>query len=82
MLHGAVTRYGKPAQTFSLIHADLHPRNVVINTRYAAVIDFDDTGSDGTSTTSRWPTSRIRTIPSSLPSVMLVLLDTDRPRDC
>jgi Ser/Thr protein kinase RdoA (MazF antagonist) len=43
-LHRALTRYGKPARTFSLIHADLHPRNVVINGAYAAVIDFDDTG--------------------------------------
>jgi Ser/Thr protein kinase RdoA (MazF antagonist) len=44
MLHGALTRYGKPARTFSLIHADLHPRNVVIDGTRAAVIDFDDTG--------------------------------------
>ena len=43
-LHAALTRYGKPAATFSLIHADLHPRNVVIDGAQAAVIDFDDTG--------------------------------------
>ena len=43
-LHRALTRYGRPARTFSLIHADLHPRNVVINGAYAAVIDFVDTG--------------------------------------
>jgi Ser/Thr protein kinase RdoA (MazF antagonist) len=43
-LHAALTRYGKPARTFSLIHADLHPRNVVIDDRHAAVIDFDDAG--------------------------------------
>lgn len=43
-LHCALTRYGKPARTFSLIHADLHPRNVVIDGTHAAVIDFDDTG--------------------------------------
>ena len=30
-LHAALTRYGKPARTFSLIHADLHPRNVLID---------------------------------------------------
>ena len=42
-LHAALTRYGKSAQTFSLIHADLHPRNVVISGTHAAVIDFDDT---------------------------------------
>ncbi|MGH7155016.1 MAG: phosphotransferase enzyme family protein, partial [Acetobacteraceae bacterium] len=43
-LYGALTRYGKPTRAFSLIHADLHPRNVVINDVQAAVIDFDDTG--------------------------------------
>jgi Ser/Thr protein kinase RdoA (MazF antagonist) len=43
-LHAALVRYGKPARTFSLIHADLHPRNVVVDGAHAAVIDFDDTG--------------------------------------
>ena len=43
-LHAALTRYGKPARTFSLIHADLHPRNVVIDGARAALIDFDDAG--------------------------------------
>jgi Ser/Thr protein kinase RdoA (MazF antagonist) len=43
-LHAALTRYGKPARTFSLIHADLHPRNVLIDGEHAAVIDFDDAG--------------------------------------
>jgi Ser/Thr protein kinase RdoA (MazF antagonist) len=43
-LHAALTRYGQPARTFSLIHADLHPRNVLINGAHAAVIDFDDAG--------------------------------------
>ena len=43
-LHAALTRYGKPARTFSLIHADLHPRNVLIDGTHAAVIDFDDAG--------------------------------------
>jgi Ser/Thr protein kinase RdoA (MazF antagonist) len=43
-LHTALTRYGKPARTFSLIHADLHPRNVLIDGARAAVIDFDDAG--------------------------------------
>jgi Ser/Thr protein kinase RdoA (MazF antagonist) len=43
-LHAALIRYGKPAGTFSLIHADLHPRNVVINGAHAAIIDFDDAG--------------------------------------
>ena len=43
-LHAALTRYGKPVRTFSLIHADLHPRNVLIDGAHAAVIDFDDAG--------------------------------------
>jgi Ser/Thr protein kinase RdoA (MazF antagonist) len=43
-LRGVLMRYGKPARTFSLIHADLHPRNVLIDGTHAAVIDFDDTG--------------------------------------
>jgi Ser/Thr protein kinase RdoA (MazF antagonist) len=43
-LHAALMRYGKRAGTFSLIHADLHPYNVLINGVQAAVIDFDDSG--------------------------------------
>lgn len=43
-LHAALSRYGKPAGTFSLIHADLHPGNVLIDGTRAAVIDFDDAG--------------------------------------
>jgi Ser/Thr protein kinase RdoA (MazF antagonist) len=44
MLHAVLTCYGKPAHAFSLIHADLHPCNVLIDGARAAVIDFDDTG--------------------------------------
>ncbi|MEJ0015860.1 MAG: phosphotransferase [Acetobacteraceae bacterium] len=43
-LHAALTRLGKPARTYSLIHADLHPHNVLIDGTHAAVIDFDDAG--------------------------------------
>lgn len=43
-LHAVLTRYGKPDRTFSLIHADMHPHNVVIDGERAAVIDFDDAG--------------------------------------
>jgi Ser/Thr protein kinase RdoA (MazF antagonist) len=43
-LHTALQRYGTSPQTFSLIHADLHPRNVLITADGAAVIDFDDAG--------------------------------------
>lgn len=43
-LHGALVRYGKSPASFSMIHADLHPRNILINGTRAAVIDFDDCG--------------------------------------
>ncbi|MDG2284285.1 MAG: phosphotransferase [Alphaproteobacteria bacterium] len=43
-LHAALTRYGKSIRTFSMIHADLHPYNVLIDGARMAVIDFDDSG--------------------------------------
>lgn len=43
-LHAALLRYGQPAHGYSLIHADLHPRNVVVDGPRVAVIDFDDSG--------------------------------------
>lgn len=43
-LHGALSRLGRPALGFGLIHADLHPRNVVVEGARVAVIDFDDSG--------------------------------------
>jgi Ser/Thr protein kinase RdoA (MazF antagonist) len=43
-LHAALIRYGKATRTFSMIHADLHPRNVLIDGARMAVIDFDDSG--------------------------------------
>lgn len=43
-LHAELTRYGKPARTFSLIHADLHSHNVLIDGANTTVIDFDDAG--------------------------------------
>jgi Ser/Thr protein kinase RdoA (MazF antagonist) len=43
-LHAALIRYGKPGRTFSMIHADLHPYNVLIDGVRMAVIDFDDSG--------------------------------------
>lgn len=36
--------YGKNPQTYSLIHADLHPHNVVVSDHGLHVIDFDDSG--------------------------------------
>jgi Ser/Thr protein kinase RdoA (MazF antagonist) len=41
-LHAALVRYGRNSATFSLIHADLHPGNVLIDGQRLAVIDFDD----------------------------------------
>ena len=41
-IHAALTRYGIGPATFSLIHADLHPGNVLIDGDHLAVIDFDD----------------------------------------
>jgi Ser/Thr protein kinase RdoA (MazF antagonist) len=43
-LHAALNRYGKHAGSFSLIHADLHPGNVLVDGERTAVIDFDDAG--------------------------------------
>jgi Ser/Thr protein kinase RdoA (MazF antagonist) len=43
-LHAALGRTGRRAGSFSLIHADLHPGNVLIDGPCAAVIDFDDAG--------------------------------------
>jgi Ser/Thr protein kinase RdoA (MazF antagonist) len=41
-IRGALLRYGKPASTFSMIHADLHPGNVLVTEHDLAIIDFDD----------------------------------------
>jgi len=43
-VRGALVRYGRDRSTFSLIHADLHPGNVVVNGDQVGVIDFDDAG--------------------------------------
>ena len=43
-LHAALLRLGKPADTYSLIHADLHPGNLVLSEGRLHVIDFDDAG--------------------------------------
>mgnify|MGYP001489250332 CR=1 FL=1 len=37
-----LVRYGKPNRTYSVIHADLQPRNVVVSDGRMAMIDFDD----------------------------------------
>lgn len=40
----ALARYGRDPRTYSLIHADMHPRNVLVKGERLTVIDFDDTG--------------------------------------
>ena len=44
VIHDALTGYGKSPDTYSLIHADLHPHNLVVGERGLHVIDFDDSG--------------------------------------
>jgi Ser/Thr protein kinase RdoA (MazF antagonist) len=41
-IHATLSRLGRDPATFSLIHADLHPGNVLIDGERVAVIDFDD----------------------------------------
>jgi Ser/Thr protein kinase RdoA (MazF antagonist) len=41
--HSALSRHGMEPSTFSLIHADLNPDNVVYENGKLAMIDFDDT---------------------------------------
>ncbi len=36
--------FGEAPQTYSLIHADLHPHNVVVSDQGMHIIDFDDAG--------------------------------------
>lgn len=41
-LHALLSAYGKQSCRFSVIHADLHPGNILINGDTLAAIDFDD----------------------------------------
>jgi Ser/Thr protein kinase RdoA (MazF antagonist) len=43
-IHAALLRLGQGAAIYSVIHADLHPGNVLIDGDHLAVIDFDDAG--------------------------------------
>jgi Ser/Thr protein kinase RdoA (MazF antagonist) len=43
-LHETLSAYGCPADEFSMIHADLHPYNVLVDDSTVQVIDFDDCG--------------------------------------
>jgi Ser/Thr protein kinase RdoA (MazF antagonist) len=41
-LHERLVRYGKDPSRYSVIHADLHPGNVLVNGDRLTAIDFDD----------------------------------------
>jgi Ser/Thr protein kinase RdoA (MazF antagonist) len=41
-IHDTLSDYGERPDNFSLIHADLHPANIVYNGEDLALIDFDD----------------------------------------
>ena len=43
-IYGILTDYGKDRGTYSLIHADLHPDNLIITGDQVHIIDFDDAG--------------------------------------
>lgn len=42
-VRAALARFGRDRQSYSLIHADMHPRNVLIDGERLTIIDFDDT---------------------------------------
>jgi Ser/Thr protein kinase RdoA (MazF antagonist) len=41
-IRGAMDRYGRDPATFGMIHADLHPGNLLVDGDRLTVIDFDD----------------------------------------
>ena len=43
-IYRTLSDYGKSEGTYSLIHADLHPDNLLVNGNQLHVIDFDDSG--------------------------------------
>ncbi len=43
-IRAALLRYGQRPDSFSLIHADMHPANLVVHDDTLTVIDFDDAG--------------------------------------
>ena len=43
-IHSLLTDYGKERGTYSLIHADLHPGNLITTGENVHIIDFDDSG--------------------------------------
>ena len=43
-IHDLLLQLGTGPATYSMIHADLHPRNLVVDGEHLHVIDFDDAG--------------------------------------
>ena len=43
-IYRILTDYGKDRETYSLIHADLHPGNLIVTNDHLHIIDFDDSG--------------------------------------
>ena len=43
-IHDFLLDYGQSAETYSLTHADLHPRNILVDDGHVQVFDFDDCG--------------------------------------
>jgi Ser/Thr protein kinase RdoA (MazF antagonist) len=43
-IRDALGRFGKPDDRYSVIHADLHPGNILLDGERLSVIDFDDAG--------------------------------------
>jgi len=43
-IHRILIEYGQDPASYGLIHADLHPRNVLIDGSRVQIIDFDDSG--------------------------------------
>jgi Ser/Thr protein kinase RdoA (MazF antagonist) len=43
-IHRILIDYGRSPETYGLTHADLHPRNVLVDGKHIQVIDFDDCG--------------------------------------
>jgi Ser/Thr protein kinase RdoA (MazF antagonist) len=44
VLRGALDRYGRAPATYGVIHADLHPGNLLLDGERLTAIDFDDAG--------------------------------------
>ena len=44
VIANTLDRYGKPKETYSMIHADLHMHNLVLSSHGLHIIDFDDAG--------------------------------------